>query len=53
MTDLEVIEGDGGVVGEEGAELVKTGKDDKGDGVVLGCHGHQVAAHRSHDTAIG
>ena len=51
--DLKVIEGDGGVMGEEGAELVKASEDNKGDGVVLGSHGHQVAAHRSHHAAVG
>ena len=50
---LEIVESDRGVMGKEGAELVEASKDDKGDGVVLGSHGHQMAAHRSHDATVG
>lgn len=38
---------------KEGAELVQACEHHKGAAVMLGCQGHNVGPHRSHDTSIG
>ena len=39
-------------MGEEGAQLVEASQHHKGAAVVLGCQGHNVGPHRSHDAPI-
>ena len=52
MDHLEVVEGDRGVMWEEGAELVQACKNHKRHGVSLGCQGHHVRPAGSHHPAV-
>ena len=49
----EVIEGDAGVVREQGAQLVQASQHHKRAAMVLGSQGHHMRAYRSHDASIG
>lgn len=49
----ELVEGDLGLVGEEGRELVEAPEADEGDGVVPGGQGHGVHADAADDAPVG